>query len=173
MIKYYFWVTNINAISECINFVHRIYQQNTMESDNKSVLLLIISRMYIAIRILFVTFLLAAIVCILNPIIIYVIFSEVTMLLPIFLPDIDETTINGIIILACFHLIGIYIACIGSSGSDIGHMSLVLNGFAMSELISNEFRRLDKMTKKKNEFSVKDITYTVRNIILMHQDFRK
>lgn len=171
--KFYTFYKNLNTISACVKFVHNIYQQNKDESDNKKSLYLIISRVYIAIRVLFFTFSLAAIVCILNPIIMYVISGDVTTMLPIFLPGINEKTLNGMIILGIFHLMGIYVACIGSSASDIGHMSLILNAFAMSEMICNEFKRLDVMVKKKDEYSARHVRNTVRNIVRMHQIFRK
>lgn len=173
LFKNYGWRTKIELISQCINFVHNIYQKNTDESDNKLTLNFIITRMYMAVKILVITYTFAAIAFFLNPLIHYVVFGEITLMLPAQLPGVNDKTVNGLIILTCFHLIAVNYAFFGSIGTDLGYISILLNAFAITELIGNEFKRLDKMILKRNLYSVKHIKNTVRNIIIMHQDFRK
>lgn len=166
-------MANKDLISDSMNTVKNIFKENTAESDNKRILNSIIKGIYIIVKIVLTTYTLALIVVVLTPIVMYVIYGEETMLLPAQLPSISDKTYYGRIILTAFHLTGIYFEFIGGSGSDMGSISLLLNGFVMSELIRNEFDRLENMLKNKQKYSTKQIQFTVRNIILMHRDFRK
>lgn len=108
-----------------------------------------------------------------RPFVSYLIFGgKLEYVLPAQLPGVDGQTTIGYGLVSTFHLTCCFIAFIGSTGNDLGFIALLLNGFSFTELIRNEFNRINEMATKKHVYSGQTVKYAVRNVIQMHQDFR-
>lgn len=173
MCKYYTWIVKLPYIQDCITFGHRIYRQNTRDSDNRTILKRIILTSTIIFKVVLVLYALTILLVAVRPFVSYLIFGdELDYVLPAQLPGIDGQSTIGYGIVSTFHVVCCVIAFLGSTGNDLGFIAILLNGFSFTELIRNEFNRINEMATKKNVYSGQTVKHAVRNVIRMHQDFR-
>lgn len=173
MSKYYTWIIKLRNIRDSILFCHQIYHQNsTKNSDNKLILKRIIKTSTFLFKVIFIIYAFAIMLVAIYPFVNYFVNSKRELVLPAHLPGIDSKSKLGYSILSTFHLICLWIGFLGSTGNDVGYIAILLNGFSLSELIRNEFNRINEMALKKEIYSQERLEYSIRNVIQMHQDFR-
>lgn len=97
---------------------------------------------------------------------------EFTYVLPARLPKVDEHTYQGFYVLTTFQVLVLIIAFLGTTASDFGSIMMLLNGIAISELFRSGCRRFNVMTRNRSE-SNNNLKYALRNLVMMHQYFRK
>lgn len=162
----------MKPITDCIKFVRKIYLANQTTSDNNTVLRKNIWIMIIVFKTIFVVYGLAVFACFVQPLFGYLVFDELMYMLPGQLPGVDGTTPKGFILLTIFHSLTLFIAFFGTTGNDAGFTSILLNGFALTELMQKELNRIDLMAAQKKVFNEAAVKKAVQNLIQMHQDFR-
>lgn len=104
-----------------------------------------------------------------NPLYKYCFEQETVTLLPTYFPGIDETTVNGFIILTCYHLLILVLAFIASTASDFLFTMLILNTPIMAVLIASEVKQLNGILDEK-PVDMAMAKFRLRNILLMHRE---
>lgn len=105
----------------------------------------------------------------LNPIYMYWFEQEIVPLLPTYFPGIDEHSLNGFIILSCYHLTLLVLAFIATSASDFLFTMLIVNTPIMAILIGLEVEQLNEQLKQRSTHMTM-VKSKLRNILLMHRE---
>lgn len=115
---------------------------------------------------------LSAIAYLVYPFIMYYLERKFVPLLTIFVPGVDEKTIDGYITLSCIHIIILLVASLGLAGVDLFYAILLVNIPVMSNLVKIECTDLNALLKEKPKL---DYLWKqkFKNILLMHLEETK
>lgn len=91
-----------------------------------------------------------------------------------FVPGLDETTLNGYILLTIWQSFGPYIGFVGHCATDLTFLLLVLHLWPMTKMFAREVTDLNAILKSAgsaDQILLKRMQ--LRNVILMHKDLHK
>lgn len=166
-------VTYYSEIRGNIEFVGAIIEQNkkrkslnykTLQKWSNNILLVFYIGMFLILSNIVVFY------CM--PIFIYLWTGERELILELHMPGVDADTISGFSITTAMHMWAILIAGVGTAGSDMLFLILILYTQPLSELFVNAIERLDKHLTTPN-YDQKKIKMELRNIFLMHQELTR
>lgn len=112
---------------------------------------------------------LCGLVFILNPIFTYVLLNQMKPMLPVYMPFIDENTLNGFIQLTLIQTIFIVAAVIGTSSADFMVVMIVLNIPIFPLIFSDNVHELNGILHAKNNSNDKPVLIKakLRNLFFM------
>lgn len=153
-----------------INYLDGVYKVNTSSKDKKRLAYFTSYSNYTEIVFKCGTFMyfLSVLSYFLNPMYMYLFHGEIVTLLPTYSPGIDEKTVNGFIVLTCYHIIVLVLAFIASTASDFLFTMLIINTPILAILFGLEVEKLNEiLVDTPNDSAM--IKFKLRNILLMHR----
>lgn len=164
-------VKHSDNITWMINFLHGIYKVNAATNCPRKASLL--NRFALYTEIVFygsvLLYILSGIGYLLYPIYMYVVEGEIVVMIPTYMPGINEETPSGFIVLTCLHLILLIASVIGAAACDIMFTMLIANTPIMANLIKVEVEQLnDALTSEKVDKLL--VKFRFRNMLFMHRE---
>lgn len=108
----------------------------------------------------------------LYPIYIYVLDREYMVLLPLYLPGVNEQSISGYTVLITFHIFLLIFGFVGSCASDFLFTMIIINARVMSNILRDNVNELNEILATKNYEKV-TMKMKLKNIFLIHQEMTK
>lgn len=102
------------------------------------------------------------------PIFVYFTQHEVTPIMPLYIPGIDEKTTIGYIILAIYHLHLNFLSLVGVFATDYFLIVVIVSSLIFAKLITLEIQQIHCELDEK--CSTRTIRIRFRNILLMHRE---
>lgn len=105
----------------------------------------------------------------LYPLYVYVTENEVAMIVDLYLPGVDESTIAGLVTHIIFHIILTTAAFMGSTSSDFLFTMIIINVPLMANILSENIDELNEIVRvEKHDRHHAKMKF--RNILLIHKD---
>lgn len=106
-----------------------------------------------------------------TPILLYLLYGSVELIVPIYIPMIDATEKTGYIITTASHVYFTAMATAGFCFFDSLISNLILHVLVYAELIENDLGALNQMIAD-GEWNELDLRIRFRNILIMHKEMR-
>lgn len=166
-----------NDLIELAIFIGNIYASNRTNVGNSKILLKVIKPLMLLYKIaLFIAFM-VFVGFIITPFCVWLFTGEILTILPTLSPFIDTKNVFGYIIMFIHDLIVSYAGCVWMSIGETTFLIFCLNAFALSNLFCNSFDKLNEYLVECNKNSVHvnehRVKFTIRNLDLMHKEYRK
>lgn len=160
------WTTHHENIKYVIYFVEKIVKVNQHSfEDCLRLSVLILKNIAVCYTGALLAFPLIALV-------LYIYTNESQIVLPMYIPGIDETTKMGFWIVTSYHAVNLIYAVIGSFGPDLVLVGATLNALGLTKALKMEIDCLSIQTKGNKDINVLETQLFVRNIVFMHIDIR-
>lgn len=112
-----------------------------------------------------------AILMLFFPIVYYWLTGDVELIVPIFVPWIDETTILGFIQLQMVHIFWWACGTLGLVGSDLSCIMFALYTWPLTNLFNDHLDKLNKSLIQNPKWAnTREMRLYVRNLALLHQE---
>lgn len=90
-----------------------------------------------------------------------------------FVPSVDETTLNGYILLTVLQSFGPYIGFVGHCATDLTFLLIVLHLWPMTNIFAREISDLNATLKSHDPAQKLLKRMQLRNVMLMHKELFK
>lgn len=107
---------------------------------------------------------------ILRPLVIFLVMNERVMMVPVWIPWVDETTSTGYTILTAYHVFVCVLAVVGTIGSDTMLIMLVVYLWPMTEIFDQAFKVINEAVEVKSFRKSSELKMFIRNVIQMHDE---
>lgn len=108
------------------------------------------------------------------PVTIYCLSGQRVVMFPIFIPFVDDTTVDGYLLLTSIHALWSIQSAVGLIGGDICMAFLFLHVIPMVELFEISFAELNETCQLHRTFSNKILLkMQLRNILQMHRELAR
>lgn len=171
-IKYITVIVNAQQINSKVKYLRTIFVSVGKSATDKHVILFKWSK-----RFLFLIKLFSAMISIpfllfcMFPVVLYYMTAQLVVLLPVFVPFVDETTVSGYFVLTSIHTLWSVQSTIGLIGADVLMAFLFLHILPMVELIELCFAEMNEVSKlQRTAFNNILLKMQLRNILQMHKE---
>lgn len=158
-------------ILEMVLKIISIYEQNSPKSERRRLELCTKFANYTEIIFLggMVLYTISVTTYLLPPLYIYLTEQRVELILPVFIPGVDENTDTGKVIHYTFHLTCIILAFFGSTSSDFTFTMIIINAPVMAKILGINVGELNEMMAEKKPDPLM-IKFKFRNILLIYRE---
>lgn len=162
---------NAAEIRQKVAQLRRMYAQNTTPGEANFYVVWKWSGFFIGFaKIMCVLVTYVAVFIIMRPLVVYWLSNELIMMVPIWLPGVDETTTLGYIITFAFHLCDALLSAVGSVGADVLFIAFVLHLWPMCEIFDRTFQMINDAAQFRTFRSSAELRRFVRNAAQMHKE---
>jgi hypothetical protein len=145
--------------------VDKLYKNNAKSDRNRSQKLLDCLKMCEIIRrVLAVLYCSASLMFVFIPIYSYIFAEKKVLVLPIYIPYVDENTTNGYTILFVFHMIAVVYTLIGVTWFDISFITFAYHMVAFVDILEMDLNVLREKLLQENNSTTKENQRLIRNI---------
>lgn len=171
MVKYA--TLHFNAEDTRMNLaqLRKIYAQNETSSTANFRLLHKWSGFFIGLcKIMCASIIFVGAFLMLRPCIVYWLTNERIMIVPIWVPGVDETTANGYALTSAYHVFVVVLAIVGTIGSDTMFVMFVLHIWPMCEIFANSFADINDAAHIATFRESLALKAFIRNAMQMHSE---
>lgn len=105
-----------------------------------------------------------------RPAVVYLFTQEQILLIPIWVPGVDETNASGYTLTSAYHVFVMVLAYVGTIGSDTLYLMFVLHIWPMYEIFENTFRIINESARVPVCRDSVELKRFIRNAIQMHSE---
>lgn len=170
-IKYLTLMIFPKRTNDKIQFLSKIYQANGIDSPHYGILFKWSQRSLWFVKYGIIPVASATGTFMIYPIIMYFIFGETkALMVPMVLPGIDETTLNGYLVLLVYHMASLFLCLFGQCNTDFMLVLLVMHMWPISEIFANTFNELNVALERPGIRDTREVATHFRNICIMHKE---
>lgn len=171
MIKYSTLHFNAADIRTNVAQIKRMYSNNvSMRMQNYYVLLKWSAFIVGLSKIICVMVSAVGILMVSRPVVAFLFTSSREIMIPVWVPGVDETTARGYFILTVYHAFVLALAIAGTIGADTVIIMLVVYLWPMSEIFRNMLEVINESVHNSSIRNSLQLKQFIRNLMLMHKE---
>lgn len=171
MIKYGTLYLNGAVVRSNIADIKRLYTHNKLSNTKNYKLLIEWTAFFIGLcKVICVLVSFVGICMVLRPVVVYSLTGTSVMMIPVWVPGVDETTKSGYFISTAYHFFVSALAVAGTIGSDTITLLFVLYLWPMSDIFDNMVGVINDFVQIPSLRNSSQLKLFVRNVIQMHQE---
>lgn len=115
------------------------------------------------------TYILAVFAFFMLPIFVYVVTGELIPIAPIYMPGIDENTVNGYVLLVVMHTSFFFIAVLGFIATEFFLAIVIMSTMIFGKLIAADMKLINDDVEQAQP-NILHARLRLKNVLLMHQE---